>query len=254
MGQPYSQVLLKDEGWIQRCTAGVPTADFGVEWAPGDGALTVQLVERWDYTAALEIDARLARTLRNRLDPDRLGVVRADAVEYPLPARPEPYPLVGSLPYHVTGPLLIRILRAHDRIGEFQGMVQWEVARRLAAEPGDGEYRGITLLFRWMGEVELRHRVPADAFRPAPRVDSAWILYRPSRSPGSFEAVRRFVRRCFRHPRKTLINNLTGNPDEKTAWRNWMQKRGWDPRRRPATLHPDELEVLYEAWTNRGSW
>lgn len=252
MGQPYSQVLLRDEEWIQRCTAGVPEADFGVEWAPGDGALTDRLVERWNYTAALELDARLARTLHGRRDPSRLGVVRADIVEYPLPARSEPYPLVGNLPYHVTGPLLMRILGAHDRIRQFQGMLQWEVARRLAADPGESEYRGISLLYRWMGEVELVHRVPAGAFRPPPQVDSAWIRYRPTRSPDSFESVRRFVRHCFRHPRKTLINNLAEDPDEKTAWRDWMQGRSWDPRRRPATLRPDEMEVLYEAWTNRG--
>lgn len=252
MGEPHSQVLLRDEEWIHRCLARVPTAEFGVEWAPGDGALTSGLVERWEYTAAFEIDARLAGLLRDRLGSDRLGIVRADIVEYPLPARPGGYPLVGSLPYHLTGPLLIRVLRAHDRIDEFQGMVQWEVAHRLAAEPGESDYRGISLLYRWMGDVELLHRVPADAFRPAPRVDSAWIRYRPGRSPASFEAVRRFVRRCFRHPRKTLINNLTEDPEEKAVWRDWMRSRGWDPRRRPSTLNPGDLEELIEAWTNRG--
>jgi len=236
---PYSQVLLQDEGWVNRCLASVPRAPFGVEWAPGTGALTVRLARRWGYTLGLEIDLDLARTLRERLN------------DYPLPSRAEPYPLVGSLPYHVTGPLLMRVLEAHDRIVEFQGMLQWEVARRLAAEPGDSQYRGITLLYRWMGTVDVLHRVPAGAFRPPPRVDSAWVRFRPRRSPRDLEGVRRFVRRCFRHPRKTLLNNLSDGSDSKTVWKRWMEGRGWDPRRRPQTLEPAELEVLFDAWRQR---
>lgn len=252
MGQPYSQVLLRDERWIRRCVAAVGPGTFGVEWTPGKGALTDKLVERWDYTFSVELDPAFCRELRRRFDSGRLGLIRADVTEYPLPRRPESYPLVGNLPYHLTGPLLIRILEAHDRIHQFQGMVQWEVARRLVASPGDSEYRGISLLYGWMGRLNVVHRVPAGAFDPAPEVDSAWIRFRPQRSPSNFERVRRFVRRCFRHPRKTLLNNLAEDPEEKTAWKAWMERRGWDSRRRPQTLEPRELEALYETWIRQG--
>lgn len=228
----------------------MPGADFGVEWAPGRGALTPGLLNRWQYVLGIERDLSFCRELRRRFSPGRFGVVCGDILEVPLPLRPPPYPLVGNLPYHITGPLLIRILAVSDRISQFQGLVQWEVSQRLVAEPGGAQYRGITLLYRWMGRVDRRFRVPAEAFRPAPGVDSAWVVYEPERDPRDLEPMRVFVRRCFRHPRKTLVNNLADETEEKERWRSWMETRGWNPRRRPQTLTPKEMEEIYEQWRN----
>lgn len=246
-----SQVLLQDPAWIERCVRQVPRAPAGVEWAAGRGALTRGLVGTWDYVLAVELEFSFCLHLRASFPARRLGVVCGDIRTMPPPPDWASFPLVGNLPYHLTGPLLIRILRLSDRLDEFQGLVQAEVADRLTASPGDSDFGGISLLYAMVGEVESAFRVPPQAFEPSPEVESTWIRFTPGRRVDDFEGLRRLVRRCFRYPRKTLLNNLADEPPDKDRWRRWMDEQGWDVRRRPATLTPQDLGRLYDAWTNR---
>lgn len=251
MAPRFSQVLLTDELWIQRCLARVPRSDFGLEWAPGKGALTEGLLDRWTYTLGLELDPGFCRILRGRFPARKLGVIRADAQQYPLPTRPSSYPLVGNLPYHVTGPLLEKLLRESSQLMEFQGLLQWEVARRITAEPGDSEYRSLSLLFRVFGEVSLLHRLPPEAFTPTPEVESGWIRFEPDDPPSTpdrLERLFRAARRCFRYPRKTLLNNLAEDTDQKPVWTEYFEQWGWDSRRRPHTLSVDDFKRVVSAW------
>lgn len=249
MGVRRSQVLLADETWTRRLVARVPEAGFGVEWAAGRGALTRFLVETWDYCLALELDAGFCRQLRDRLR-DGLGVLRTDAKKYPLPTCRSPYPLVGNLPYHITGPLLIRVLEFREHLSRFQGLVQREVGDRLGAEPGDGDFGGLSLLYRTYGKVQVPFTVPPSAFDPEPEVHSSWVEFnpRPSNLDYDFEHVRRFVRFCFQQPRKTLINNLARETERKDFWRDRFRGWGWSTKRRPATLTPEDLGRLMNAW------
>lgn len=243
-----SQVLLTNEHWRQRFVAHVPEAAFGLEWAAGRGAITDGLIARWDYTLALELDAGFCRELRQKYDSSTVGVIRANILEYPLPDRTSPYPLVGNLPYHLTGPLLEKIARWSKRIEVFHGLVQWEVARRIGASPGDSDFRSISVLMNWCFEVEVVDRVPSAAFSPEPAVDSGWIKLVPRERDRPFDAFSSFVQRCFKQPRKTLLNNLAGDTDEKAHWREWMDDRDWDTRRRPSSLTLSEVKEVYDEW------
>jgi 16S rRNA (adenine1518-N6/adenine1519-N6)-dimethyltransferase len=231
--------------------AWAPEASFGVEWAAGNGSLTELLLDPWEYLVALELDFDFCRTLRDRFSTRNLGVIRADLTEYPLPVRRKPYPVFGNLPYHVTGPLLVKLVRGVDRISRFQGLVQWEVAQRLNAQPGSSSFRSISVLVQWAFEVELRDRVPASAFTPEPDVDSGWIDLRPRDPEEPVEPFRSFLETCFQQPRKTLLNNLSGESGDKELWRNWMDQRGWDARRRPHSLSVDEYREVFREWNRR---
>ncbi|MFB6355315.1 MAG: rRNA adenine dimethyltransferase family protein [bacterium] len=224
------------------------SAPFGVEWAPGKGALTRHLTQYWDYILAVEIDQEFCRHLSREYSSQSVGVVRGDIQSIEMPVRPDAYPVVGNLPYHITGPLMMKILEISDRITQFQGLVQWEVARRLVEEPGGSDYGGLSLLYQWMGEVKVLHRVPSEAFTPRPNVDSGWIRYHPHRSPDDLKGVQNLVRTCFRHRRKTLLNNLAGEGNSKGGWKKWMEQQGWNVQRRPQTLKPSELEDLVKEW------
>lgn len=251
MTPKLSQVFLRDPSWIDRCVSRVEPAPFGVEWACGDGALTGELINRWESGIGIELDQSFCRQLVERFGQSDWEFIRGDLLDYPLPDRDETYPMVGNLPYHVTGPALMKILRHADRLSTFQGLVQWEVGERLTAPPGDSNFRGISLLYQWAGSVEVPFKVPSEAFEPRPDVDSAWVEFQPDLPGGSLSERASFARTIFHMPRKTLVNNLTDDTGEKTFWRNWMADRDWDDRRRPQSLTPDEFEVLYETWVKR---
>lgn len=246
-GPALSQVLLTNDRWRHRIAAHVPSAGFGVEWAAGRGSLTELLFDHWEYVLALEIDAAFCRELRGTVRERSIGIVRADILEYPLPDRSSPYPVFGNLPYHLTGPLLVKLARKAQSIERFQGLVQWEVAERLAAEPGESSFRSISVLMQWAFEVTVRERVPADAFTPEPDVDSGWIDLVPRERTRPFEAFRTFVRGAFQQPRKTLLNNLAALTDDKVYWKDWMEEHDWDPRRRPHSLTIEEFLQLFDA-------
>lgn len=250
-GPSLSQVLLTNDRWRHRIAAHVPSAAFGIEWAAGRGSLTELLLDHWDYVLALEIDGAFCRDLRGTFRERPIGVVRADVAEYPLPERSHSYPVFGNLPYHLTGPLLVKLAREAPSISRFQGLVQWEVAERMAAEAGDGSFRSISVLMQWAFEVRVRDRVPAQAFTPEPEVDSGWIDLVPRDRARPFEPFRKFVRGAFQQPRKTLLNNLGALTDDKVYWKKWMEQRDWDPRRRPHSLTVEEFLQLFDAWSGR---
>lgn len=248
MSASLSQVLLTDDHWRQRFVAHVPGAGFGVEWAAGSGSLTDLLVEKWEYLLALELDQNFSRQLRKKYPETRAGIIRTDISQYPLPVHEEPYPLVGNLPFHLTGPLLEKLARESGCFEVFHGLVQWEVAERIGASPGESEYRSISVLMDWAFEVDVIDRVPREAFSPVPDVDSGWIKLEPKPRDRSFDAFSSFIQDCFQQPRKTLLNNLAEFAGDKEHWQSWMQDRNWKTRRRPSSLTVTEMKEVYDHW------
>jgi len=252
MSRPkLSQVLLTDDRWRNRLAASVPQSEFGVEWAAGRGALTDFLLDAWGIVLSLEIDADFCGELRERYRPERLWVVRANILNFPLPERNSPYPVVGNLPYHLTGPCLMKLAEQSEKLSGFQGLLQREVANRITASPGDSDYRAISILMQWSFEVTVLEDVPASAFTPVPEVDSSWIRLVPRDCQRPFEAVRQFASVCFEQPRKTLLNNLARSAGSKDRWKQWFLDRGWNPKRRPHTLTVNELLEAYDTWQTK---
>jgi 16S rRNA (adenine1518-N6/adenine1519-N6)-dimethyltransferase len=230
-----------------------PTAkDLVVEIGPGDGALTVELSRRAGQVIALEVDRDLATRLRAR-HLAHVSVLDADARtwDYGTLARPEGGRVlaVGNLPYSVGKPILEALVTARTAIDEMALMLQLEVAERLAALPGGKVYGALSVLTQIYCDVRLALRVPPDAFRPPPKVDSAVVHLRVL--PASRVALgdeQRFhvvVRAAFAQRRKMLGNTLaSGLGLELGAARAAAAGAGVDPRRRAETLTIKEFAAL----------
>ena len=143
-----------------------------IEVGAGLGAWTHALVRRDVRLTAVEIDPNWSRRLRDRFRGHRLvRVVEADFLSLPLPSKP--FRVVGSLPYAKTTEILRHLL--DDPASGLQRadiIVQWEVARKRAMSP-PSTLLSTTWTPWW--EVRLAQRVPAQAFRPVPAVDSGWL-------------------------------------------------------------------------------
>ncbi len=243
-----SQVLLTNKFWQERCLAEIKPAPFGIEWACGKGALTEGLLGRWEKTVGMELDRRFCKQLKKRFINRQFWLIRTDILDFPLPRLDRTYPLVGNLPYHITGPLLIKILAEARQISSFQGLIQQEVAERITAAPGDSAYSSISVLFRLIGNVEYGFKIPAGAFSPQPEVDSAWINFQVKTQLKDFKKIARFVRLAFHQPRKTLLNNLKALSIERTVWLKFFDDQGWSPTVRPHQLDPQSHMEVYKKW------
>ena len=160
----------------------------------------------------------------------------------------EPYKLVANLPYYITAPTFRHFLEHANPPTLIVVMVQWEVAQRIIAEPGDLSVLGISVQF--YGRPRIVARVPASSFYPAPKVDSAILRIDVQPSTALTQAEResffRVVQAGFSERRKQLHNSLThGLHYKNDIVRAWLAIAAIDASRRAETLSIDEWLHLW---------
>jgi 16S rRNA (adenine1518-N6/adenine1519-N6)-dimethyltransferase len=193
-------------------TVAPAKGDVFLEIGPGAGALTLPLAARCRRVVAVELDTRLAESLRARA-PANVEIVTADALDADLRSLvPAGSRVAGNLPYYVSSPLLRRILALRDHVRDAHVMLQDEVARRVAAGPGSKEYGILSVLIGLWADVDIPLRFGPGAFNPPPKVSSALLRVRfrpaPRADPGPPEPFETLVSTAFGKRRKTLENNL----------------------------------------------
>ncbi len=193
---------------VATCGEHVPRV---IEIGPGRGALTRHLLPRTDELHVVELDRSLVAYLERKFGTEtKLKIHQGDVLETDL-AQWGPAALAGNLPYYITSPIIEKFVRMDARFRIAVFLMQWEVAERLLANPGNRSYGYLTVATRLFCDVELVSKVPPSAFVPPPKVDSgAVLLRRKDQPPEQLNQLLRFVSRCFLHKRKTLRNNLRG--------------------------------------------
>ena len=237
-------------------------SDTVLEIGPGRGALTRHLVGRAGHLLLVELDDALAEVLRDEWGgrPD-VDVLHQDFLDLDWSVvAPDPTALlvVGNIPYNITAPIIFKVLE-RPRPRDIILMVQREVADRLTAEPGTGEYGALTVGVRSVASVERILRVPRTAFRPVPRVDSAVVRITPFRPPplsaDEENSLRVLTRASFGWRRKQLQKILRDHEALRVArdrLDDLSRETGWDLTRRPETLSPDDFVRLSEYVTRGG--
>jgi len=228
-----------------------------LEIGPGLGILTGALLDAGAIVTAIEIDRGLSELLRDRfaepIADGRLRLIEDNALDLDLAGTVErPYDVVANLPYHITSPILHRLLGAPPRPVRLVLMLQREVAERITAAPGGLSY--LAVFVQYHAVARLAVRVPSTAFEPAPKVDSAVVVLEPY-APGHWrpapeveDDLWRLVQAAFRERRKMLHNVLTRQlrvpPDQVLAA---LAEAGIASDRRPQTVSVDEWLRLLEA-------
>jgi 16S rRNA (adenine1518-N6/adenine1519-N6)-dimethyltransferase len=215
-----------------------------VEVGPGPGGLTrALLLEGADRVVAIEKDRRCLPALEAvaALYPGRLEVLSADAreLDYGALALPAPVRIVANLPYSVATPLLVSWLRTAPWPPWFDRLVlmfQREVADRIVAPPGGKDYGRLAVLSQWRTLPRILFTLPAEAFTPRPKVDSALVEFLPRPAPeppGEVVALEKVTAAAFGQRRKMLrvaLRQIT--PDSETL----LLALGLDPKVRAEEL------------------
>jgi len=252
------------EEWVPRDIAEASGADKNhavLEIGPGIGPLTQQLCRRAAKVTAVELDKALYPVLAETMaEEDNFTLVPGDIMKLDIPALVDEHfeglpPLVcANLPYNITTPVLTALVEA-KRFESITVMIQKEVALRIAAKPGTGDYGAFSLFMQYHTEPEVLFDVPPDCFLPAPKVTSAVLHCKVRKTPAVSPACGedfffRTVRAAFAQRRKTLLNSLSsvfGSQLGKETLSEIIAECGFEPTVRGERLGLEEFARLADA-------
>jgi 16S rRNA (adenine1518-N6/adenine1519-N6)-dimethyltransferase len=209
----FGQNFLTDNTIIERIikTIAPKATDNLLEIGPGQGAITLPLLQHLKTLHAIEIDRDLIARLKT-LGKKNLIIHESDALKFDLSTLPNPLRIVGNLPYNISSPLLFHFLNNTDKIIDMTFMLQKEVVERMVADSGSKIYGRLSVMMQAFFELELVFIVPPESFEPAPKVDSAIVYLKPLKQPKTqnLAVFEKIVKAAFSKRRKTLRNCLKG--------------------------------------------
>ncbi|MGE5524298.1 MAG: 16S rRNA (adenine(1518)-N(6)/adenine(1519)-N(6))-dimethyltransferase RsmA [Rhodospirillaceae bacterium] len=232
----FSQNFLIDGTVVAAIVAAIaPRLDDNmVEIGPGKGALTRPLTERVAQLHVIEIDRDLAAALRERYAPERLLVHEGDALDFDFGKLGPRLRVVGNLPYHISTPILFRLVDCVHVLHDVHVMLQKEVVDRMVAPAGGSEYGRLSVMLQYYFDMENVLDVPPDAFYPQPKVMSSVVRMMPRAEKIAAKdapMLQRIVTAAFAQRRKTLRNTLNAY----LAAQDYAEL-GLDPRARAQEL------------------
>jgi len=242
------QHFLLDENLLRRIVraAGDLSGAHVIEVGPGPGGLTrALLASPAAHVTAVEIDARAIAALAPLAAayPGRFTLLEGDALKLDLATVTQaPRHVIANLPYNVGTPLLIKWLAQAKDFSSLTLMFQREVAERIAAAPNTPAYGRLSVLSQWLCAVDIAFTLPAAAFWPPPKVESAIIRLTPHPTqppPEQRAAMERLTAAAFGQRRKMLRGALKGLGGEAL-----LERAGIAADRRAETLTVPEFERL----------
>ena len=232
--------------------AEIQPTDTVLEIGPGLGSLTRYLAVAAREVIAVELDPDLIPPLQAVTQPyDNIRIIHGDILKLsPQELVQEPgYLVVANIPYYITSAIIRHLLEHDPKPRRIVLTIQKEVADRICAQPGDMSL--LALSVQVYGQPRLVQRIPAGAFFPAPKVDSAVLcveIYETPRiQPELLNTFFKLVKAGFSQKRKTLRNSLSSGLHISTLEaEGLLKKANIDPMRRAETLSIEEWQLLCE--------
>jgi len=232
--------------------AEVDENDLVIEIGPGVGTLTAQLLNKAKKVVAIELDNDLIPILTQEIgDNPKFTLIHNDALKVnfnEVIGEEKSVKLVANLPYYVTTPIIVKLLKEGYNFKSLTIMIQKEVAERINAEPDNKDYGALSLLVQYYCNTKIIRKVPPQCFIPRPKVDSIVIrLDRLNEPKVKVENEKLFfdiIRNSFNMRRKTLWNGVKNIGLSKENLELAFKEANIDPKRRGETLSIEEFGVL----------
>lgn len=252
-----SQNFLIDGNILRKIIASAAPSpeDIVLEIGPGPGSLTELLLESGATVVAVEKDPILADALKRLNPPDnRLKIycedIRSFSFEeslYPLLGEGKKAQVIANLPYHLTTPILARLLPLHRYFSKLTIMVQNEMAQRMISKPHTSDYSSFTVFLNFFCQARYAFKVGCHSFYPAPKVDSAVaeLILKPAPQVSNQDLFFELTRTAFKQRRKMLRSSLKDLYPAGLIT-HFLEEIGQNPKARPEELNLDEFIQLFE--------
>jgi 16S rRNA (adenine1518-N6/adenine1519-N6)-dimethyltransferase len=245
LGQNF--LVDKNIAKLQVRYAGINSRDRVLEIGPGYGILTKLLAKEAKEVIGIEKDTRLVELLKE-LRLSNLKIIQGDALKINL-ERLNFNKIVSNPPYYIASPLTFKLLAKGFQLGVL--MYQKEFAERMVAKSGEKNYGRLSVNIYYHAKCELLKRVPKDAFRPKPKVDSIIVKLIPRAKPAvkvnDEDLFFKLVNLIFSQRRKKIKSTLRNN------WQKLSENKGkfWEiieglpfKEKRPGEISPEEIGNL----------
>ncbi|NLJ92758.1 MAG: 16S rRNA (adenine(1518)-N(6)/adenine(1519)-N(6))-dimethyltransferase RsmA [Aeromonadales bacterium] len=252
----FGQNFLHDDYIIDQIVDAIyPSDDFTmVEIGPGLGALTTPVCDRIAQLHVVELDRDLAARLASHpFLQDKLVIHQADAMKFDFTDLIEPgkkLKIFGNLPYNISTQLMFHLFEFAPYVEDMHFMLQKEVVNRLAAGPGSKTYGRLSVMAQYYCQVVPVLEVGPEAFKPAPKVDSAVVKLLPYSTPpfpaDDIHCLSRITADAFGKRRKTIRNSLSHLFSQEQ-----LTELGLDHAARPEQLSLEQYVILANALAQR---
>lgn len=248
------QNFLIDDSVLEDIVNGaeVNGEDFVIEIGPGVGTLTAQLLMKAKKVTSIELDNDLIPILTEELgEHENFNLIHNDALKVDFNeviGDEKSVKLVANLPYYVTTPIIVKLLKDGYNFKSLTIMIQKEVAERINAEPNCKEYGSLSVLVQYYCDTKIVRRVAPSSFIPRPKVESIVIrldrLSEPRVKAKDEKLMFELVRAGFNMRRKTLWNAAKAFNLSKEDLEKAFENSGVDQKRRAETLSLQEFANL----------
>jgi len=214
----FGQNFLHDQNIIDRIVYSInpQISDHLVEIGPGQGAITKPLASVGARFDCIELDRDLSKYLEvNFKLVDHVTIHQQDILKFEIAQlnnADHSLRVIGNLPYNISTPVLFHLIKSNHLISDMTFMLQLEVVKRMSASVGDKNYGRLGIMLQYYCAVEHLFNVPATAFKPQPKVNSAIVRLTPHRKKPiiakDIKMLELVVRSAFNQRRKTLRNSL----------------------------------------------
>ena len=182
----FGQNFLTDESYLNIIIKQINACaiDDLIEIGPGLGAMTKHLINQAASITAIEIDKDCIKYLNNNYQNQNLKIIEQDVlkIDFLDLIKNQKTRIIGNLPYNISTPLIIKLLRISDNIKDMTFLLQKEVVDRLAAKPNNRQYGRLSIIAQYYCEIEALTEVPPHAFSPAPKVQSQLVRLTPRKT------------------------------------------------------------------------
>ncbi len=240
----FGQNFLVNRGVVNKITAEAMPDDTILEVGPGIGVITQELAKKAKQVIAVEKSREMIKILKETLQGIKnVEIIREDILKLDLQSLPKEYKVVANLPFYLTSPVVRKFLEAKNQPQELVLMMQKEVAQRICSQPPRMSLLAVSVQF--YARPKIMSSVSRGSFYPMPKVNSAIIKIIPCSQPERSQEFFKIVKAGFSHPRKQLVNNLSGGlKQSKEKIESWLLKNSIQPNQRAETLSLDDWKNL----------
>jgi len=255
------QHILKDKTILKSIAeeCGIGAETLVIEIGAGIGNLTEFLALKAQKVIAIEIDTQFTpyhKRISTRFSNIQFlyeNVLDMDWDNFPQGDSSKDLVITGNIPYNITSPLIMKILRSRLLWRKIVFLVQKELGMRLTAPPGTKKASSITLKISYLSHPRFIRVIPSHVFSPPPKVESAIISFLPekgaNKEPSHLDSLFWLLDAAFSQRRKTVLNSLghsLKNVLSREDLKNYLEESGVDPRVRPEAITLEKYLLLFK--------